>query len=190
MDTKAESNAYQKRAGRRRGAQNDLERINDPRVMEKIRAKQATKPKHSPLPESAPAVAEPCAHCHGTGLVNHVDDAGAVVLGSDCPACETLGAGKPQWFFAWDPVNGDFDTFATVEEAAACAEKHLDWARDEAPDGWPEDTTGICYGQILGEVIESERRAVTDEDRSNLGIEAYIDELVNYELVEVGGPKP
>ena len=36
----------------------ELERISAPAVMAKIRAKQAAKPKHSPLPEAAPAQAE------------------------------------------------------------------------------------------------------------------------------------
>lgn len=81
-------------------------------------------------------------------------------------------------WFAYDPESG-FERFATEAEARAEAQKALDYYRDSAPEGWNEDAVvQVCWGLVLGEVVEVERRPWTEED----GGEEF-DEFVDYGLV-------
>ena len=70
--------------------------------------------------------------------------------------------------FIW--MNGRFD------EAKARADKALDMDRDEAAEGWSEEVTQICWGEVRGRVVETERRPVTPEDNLDC------DEVVDYAL--------
>jgi hypothetical protein len=61
-------------------------------------------------------------------------------------------------YFSFD-VDGSLETFATEAEAKERAEMSLTFCRDEAAgDGWPESTQDICYGKIIGRVIETSRK--------------------------------
>lgn len=108
-----------------------------------------------------------------------------------CPVLSSPQAEAPEAlpngceaYFAWDPVDGQFETFKTAAEARAQAEKYLDWCRETAPEGWPEETNQICWGEILGEAEVIERRPVTDEDRNRFGIDAGIDDFIDYAVTE------
>ncbi|MCP3980792.1 MAG: hypothetical protein GY716_15930 [bacterium] len=61
-------------------------------------------------------------------------------------------------FFVHDNEGG-FDLFETASEAETEAETRLSYERDEAPDGWSENTDTICWGVALGRVIETERKS-------------------------------
>lgn len=61
----------------------ELARISVPVLVAKIRAKQAAKPKHSPLPESAPSAAPECLTCNDHGAV------GNILTAEPCPDCTT-----------------------------------------------------------------------------------------------------
>ena len=59
-------------------------------------------------------------------------------------------------FAAYD---GDtHEMFATEAEAIAFCEGALERYRDEASDGWPEETERIYYSEIKGRVVEVSRR--------------------------------
>ena len=86
---------------------------------------------------------------------------------------------QPDRFFSHCPDCG-FDTHPTAEKATEAAEGHLDHFREEAGDGWSEDVTGICWGEITQEVVETERRPRTDEDMCS----PEFDEIVDYGLMD------
>lgn len=83
-------------------------------------------------------------------------------------ALESFAAGRDRvphtgLYFAADPANGDFDVYATLDEARKGAEVALDYAREDACDsGWPDDPPQICYGVILGQCVEISREASTE----------------------------
>lgn len=78
-------------------------------------------------------------------------------------------------FFSYDHEDG-IEFHETAEEAKARAEKALDMDRDEAAEGWSEEVTQICWGEVRGRVVETERRPVTPEDNLDC------DEVVDYAM--------
>ena len=59
----------------------------------------------------------------------------------------------------------EFELHDTLEEAKAAAEQALEDCRDEAiGDGWSESVDDICYGVLLGAVVETERKPWNVED--------------------------
>lgn len=73
-------------------------------------------------------------------------------------------------FFSVD-VDGTCDLHATAEAAIAAAESTLEWARDQASDGWPEEIERVCWGQVLGRVVEVERRDLIAEAEAEAAAE-------------------
>ena len=65
-------------------------------------------------------------------------------------------------FFSYCPDCG-FETHTTSEEARDSADAHLDHFRDYACDGWNDDVTQICWGEIRETVDETERRPYNPE---------------------------
>lgn len=91
-------------------------------------------------------------------------------------------------FFSYDP-QGDFITdHPTAQAARDAAEASVEFYRDEAPDGWNEEVLNVCWGAVLGEVQETERRPITREDREELGISQSCAEYVDYRLVDIATP--
>jgi hypothetical protein len=86
---------------------------------------------------------------------------------------------QPDLFFSYDPNDG-FDTHETADQAMAAAEKALDRYRNEAPDGWDEDVTGVCWGEIKQITVETERRPRTDDDIC----EPCLLEIIDYGLMD------
>lgn len=93
----------------------------------------------------------------------------------------------PDLWFAYDPSDS-FSTFATEAEARACAEEWLEAYALDACEGWDEAVEQVCWGQIRGRIVETERRPVSDDDSVN----SAIDEYVSYALVDapVVPPEP
>lgn len=97
---------------------------------------------------------------------------------SETRAGETPSAWKAPWF-SYSSLES-FESHATAEEARAKAQESLDYCRDEAGDGWPEEVTSICWGRVYGEVQETERRKRTDED---VMVAATCEGIVEYALL-------
>jgi hypothetical protein len=91
----------------------------------------------------------------------------AVVGGLDS---ETKG--ERRMFFSYDHEDG-IEFHETAEEAKARAEKALDMDRDFAEDGWDDNVTDICWGEVKGRVVETMRRPTTPED--NTDCEEWVD---------------
>jgi len=89
---------------------------------------------------------------------------------------------KPR-YFSYDPECG-FDTHDTAEEARDEAEEALSCYRDNAGDGWSEHVENVCWGVILSEVGETERRPRTDED----GCSPDCEFVVDYDLTFAADP--
>lgn len=83
-------------------------------------------------------------------------------------------------FFSYSD-DGFLETFDTLEKAAAQAEISLNNCRDEAPEGWSEEVVNICYGEILGHIVETEHRPAKQGDQCFPDCADYVD----YALVEV-----
>lgn len=79
-------------------AEIELVRISDSATMEKIRAKQAAKPKHSPLPGATPEpmAAAPEAACDGCGSTQTIEEIRARGNLSCCPERKMLSAAEWQ----------------------------------------------------------------------------------------------
>lgn len=60
-------------------------------------------------------------------------------------------------FYSYDENEG-FRRHATLDEAEAAAKSALEFYKDNAADGWPEETTEVCYGAVLGVVVETARK--------------------------------
>ncbi len=94
-------------------------------------------------------------------------------------------------YFCYDPECG-FETFNNEAEAKACAEEYLNAAREEAGDGWAESVDQICYGKIIGSVVQTKYcdAPKTEEERINFEEKYGIcfnhdwDSYADYELVE------
>jgi hypothetical protein len=77
---------------------------------------------------------------------------------------------EPRMWFSYDTGGNGFSLHATREEAKKAAEDALDAYRDDAPEGWSDDVEDVCYGQVLGRVVETYRKerpdgVALDEDR-------------------------
>ena len=88
-------------------------------------------------------------------------------------------------FFSYCP-ECRFETHATAEEAEKAADEHLDHFRDEAPEGWSEDVTGICWGEIKGTIQETLRRPYDPEQ--DVMIDSSCDEVVDYGVLPIPEP--
>ena len=89
-------------------------------------------------------------------------------------------------FFRYCP-NCGLDTFGTAEEAEKDADGCVDHYRDDAPDGWDEDVTQICWGEIKGHTVETERRPYDPEQ--DFGIDPDCECIVDYGIVPVTEPE-
>ena len=78
-------------------------------------------------------------------------------------------------WFSYDTENG-VAFHETAGKAQAEADKNLELSRDYADDGWDENVEDICWGEVKGKVVETERREATPEDHISC------DEIVDYEL--------
>lgn len=88
-------------------------------------------------------------------------------------------------FFSYCPDCG-LDTHETAKEAEESADGHLEHFRDDAPDGWSEEVTAICWGEIKGEVEETERRPYNPE--IDHGIDPNCECVVDYGIVPLSEP--
>ena len=78
-------------------------------------------------------------------------------------------------FFSYDHEDG-IEFHKTAEEAKLRAMKSLDLDRDYSDEGWSEEVTQICWGEVKGSVVETMRRPVNEEDNLDCG------EVADYEL--------
>ena len=85
-------------------------------------------------------------------------------------------------FFSYDHEDG-IEFHETAEEAKARAEKALDMDRDVAEDGWDDNVTDICWGEVKGRVVETMRRPTTPEDNTDC------EEWVDYAMQDTPNPE-
>lgn len=83
-------------------------------------------------------------------------------------------------FFSYCP-ECQFGTHATAEEAAKAAEEHLEHYQDDAGDGWSDDVTGICWGEIKATCDETSRRPY--DPTQDFGVDPDCSEIVEYAIV-------
>jgi len=83
-------------------------------------------------------------------------------------------------FFSYDP-NDRIRFHDTAEEAKAEAESALDAYRDEAPEGWDENTDEVCWGEVKEQVQETMRRPY-DPERDH-DIDGDCTEVIDYALL-------
>lgn len=76
-------------------------------------------------------------------------------------------------FFYYDGDN--FETVDSLEKAREQANESLDIFREDAADGWPDGSDRICYGVIVGESVEVERRESTPDDVCHPDCQIFVD---------------
>lgn len=105
-------------------------------------------------------------------------------------------------FFSYDD-DLRFEEHDTADAASKCAEGRLDYDRDNAHEGWPEEVTDTCWGVVLARVTETSRAPVTcpycehrvgdvhaadcDDFEPGRRVTADFDEHADYELLPVPG---
>lgn len=89
-------------------------------------------------------------------------------------------------FFSYCP-DCRFDTHETAEEAAKAADECLDHFREDAPDGWSDEVTAICWGEIKATVQETERRPYNPE--TDFGIDPECECVVDYGVLPIPEPE-
>lgn len=87
-------------------------------------------------------------------------------------------------YFAYNPEG--FDTFKTLDEARKSAQESVDWYRDNIDDGWDEGVEQVCYGVILGAVVETENREPDEDEKEYMDC----DKIVDYGLKHFREPTP
>ena len=65
------------------------------------------------------------------------------------------------WFAFYDQM---FELYDTEDKAKAVAEKCLEDCRDEAVDGWCEESLNICWGKVHQHVEITLEREKNDDD--------------------------
>ena len=86
-------------------------------------------------------------------------------------------------FFSHDPGDCGIKFHDTAEEARDAAEAALDAYRDEAPDGWDENTDSVCWGEVREQVQETFRRLYDPEQ--DQFIDPDCTEIVGYDLLPI-----
>lgn len=92
-------------------------------------------------------------------------------------------------YFVYDPNNG-FDTYSTIEARDAAAKEAIELHLD---DGWSEEVTGVCVGEITGRAVQTsvqpkpERKDYDTEEEhddaiSDWGGDPIYDSICNYEI--------
>ncbi|MBA7802553.1 hypothetical protein HV170_13610 [Citrobacter freundii] len=81
-------------------------------------------------------------------------------------------------FFMFDPDNG-FETYKTAEEAKSAAEEAIDYYRGDAGDGWPDEVSQVCWGEIKQDAQQVGLRPRNEEDSGNCEM------ICDYELKEI-----
>lgn len=81
-------------------------------------------------------------------------------------------------YFMYDPDCG-FETYRTAEEARAAAKEAIDYYRGDAVDGWPDEVSQVCWGEIKQESQQTGLRPRSEEDPS------YCEMICDYELKDI-----
>ncbi|MBI5611293.1 MAG: hypothetical protein HY902_20635 [Deltaproteobacteria bacterium] len=83
-----------------------------------------------------------------------------------------------------------FELFETAAEAARTAQTALDFERGMADDGWSDEVTCICWGQVFQVATACDFKAVcTDDDCDDPDhdhVNVSMDETCDYQLMEPG----
>ena len=75
-------------------------------------------------------------------------------------------------YFAYSHDTG-FERYETADEARKAAEESLRGYREAADDGWDEEVTGVCWGEIKQEIVELPTGEIIND---------YGDYVADYEL--------
>lgn len=81
-------------------------------------------------------------------------------------------------FFMFDPDNG-FETHQFAEQAQRAAEEAIDYYRGEAGDGWPEEVSQVCWGEIKQDTQQVGLRPRDEEEKSSC------DMICDYQLTDI-----
>jgi len=84
-------------------------------------------------------------------------------------------------FFAYDPVDGA-SFFGDEEAARKQAQDWLDEERANSGDGWSEEVSGICWGEVCGEVVQAKNEPAPDGSE--------FDYIADYALRDVAALRP
>ncbi|PWD66534.1 hypothetical protein [Pectobacterium parmentieri] len=81
-------------------------------------------------------------------------------------------------YFCYDPDTG-FETYKTEDEAKNAATDAIDYYRGDAADGWPDEVSQVCWGEVKQETIQVGLRPKDEEDKSNC------DMICDYQLADI-----
>lgn len=88
-------------------------------------------------------------------------------------------------YFGYCPDAG-FELFLTEKEAKQYAQDAVDWFRDEALEGWSEEVTNVCWGELKQETVITDRKTIKEaEEELGLSLPAYVSGYVDYGLKDI-----
>ncbi len=85
-------------------------------------------------------------------------------------------------FFGYCP-DGGFETFETKKEAIEYAQESIDHFRDEACEGWSEEVSGVCWGEIKQETVKFDEKTNEEAAKDGIFISDASDGYCDYKLV-------
>lgn len=86
-------------------------------------------------------------------------------------------------YFSYAP-DGGFEFHETAELAQAEADAAIDYYRDYADEGWSEDVSQVCWGELKQLAAKLYERPVEDTDIVAQGV----DSIVDYGLKDIAQP--
>lgn len=81
-------------------------------------------------------------------------------------------------FFMFDPDNG-FETYQFAEQAQRAAEEAIDYYRGDAVDGWPDEVSQVCWGEIKQETQQVGLRPREEDDPGSCEM------ICDYQLTDI-----
>lgn len=77
-------------------------------------------------------------------------------------------------YFSYDP-DGGFELHDTAELAQAEADEAIDYYRQHADEGWSENVSQVCWGELKQLAAKLYERPVEDRDVVSQGIDSIVD---------------
>jgi hypothetical protein len=87
-------------------------------------------------------------------------------------------------YFCYDPDTG-FDTYKTAEEAMQAADDAISYYRDNADEGWNEEVSGVCWGELKQHTVVTLELTPKQADEQGYFVPSGCSGFSDYGLIDV-----
>ncbi len=85
-------------------------------------------------------------------------------------------------YFGYCPESG-FETFETKKEAKGYALSSIDYFREEASEGWPDEVSNVCWGEIKEVTMKCNEQTISEAEKEGLNISDICSGYCDYQLI-------